>query len=206
MTTACGVLPATSTQALDSDVHDRANMAGGPLAANALDCGRYSAPWRVITTGPHAEDLAQASIAALGFDAFLPKVAVPLKQHCVLRPLFPGYLFARIDTSAPGWSAVYRARGVEAVLTGPGSAMPGTLPDAALTAIRRHCDARQVVVADMRYDLIQAGVPVQITGGVLVDHRGVCLWSSKDRVRLMLDVMGVVVTVKRPLVAEVEAL
>lgn len=181
-------------------MHDDAS---GPLASSALDCGCHGAPWRVITTGPRAEDLAQASIAALGFEAFLPKVAVPLKQHHALRPLFPGYLFARIDTSLPDWPAIYRARGVEAVLTGAGTPLPASLPEAAVAALRRHCDARQIVTTDVRLDMIAAGVPVQITEGLLIDHRGVCLWSSHQRVRLMLDVMGTVVTVQRRAVAEV---
>lgn len=193
----------SAAQSLDTPPQQRAINGGGPLASGALDCGRYPPPWRVITTGPHAEDLAYASVRAIGLEAFLPKVAVPLKQHSVLRPLFPGYLFARLDTTKPGWPSVYRARGVEAVLTAPGSSLPDTLPDAVVASIQRHCDARRVVVADVQYDLIEAGVPVRINGGPFVDHRGVCLWSSHERVRLMLDVMGVVVTVRRGLVGEV---
>lgn len=189
---------------LDRATGDRAMAALRPIGSGPLAGGRMAEAWRVITTGPHAEDLAFTSIVALGFDAFLPKVAVPLKQHSVLRPLFPGYLFARIDTSVPQWPAIYRARGVEAVLTGAGSATPATLPDAAVDALRRHCDARQIVTSDMRYDLIAAGVQVQITEGLLLDHRGVCLWSNHERVRLMLDVMGVAVTVRRSTVVEVE--
>lgn len=189
---------------LDTTTGDRGMPidVSGPLAANALDCGRFSAPWRVITTGPQAEDLAAASIASLGFEAFLPKVAVPIKQHQVLRPLFPGYLFARVDTSDATWPAIYRARGVEAVLTGVGTPLPAFLPEAAVAALRRHCDARQVIASDMRLDLIAAGVQVQIMDGPFLDHRGVCLWSSHQRVRLMLDVLGTVVNVPRRVVRE----
>lgn len=178
--------------------------ASSPLAASALDCGRYSAPrWRVVTTGPRAEDLAHSAIAALGFEAFLPKVLVPLKQHTVSKPLFPGYLFARIDTTQPDWGDVYRARGVESLLRAPGASNPDAIPDAAIEAIRRHCDEHNTVVQDVRLDLIAAGVQVQITSGPFLDQRGVCLWSSHQRVRLMLDVLGLVVNVGRRDVVQV---
>jgi transcriptional antiterminator RfaH len=180
------------------------NNASGPLAANALGCGRYSAPrWCIITTGPRAEDLAHQSLLALGFDAFLPRVNVPLKQHTVSRPLFPGYLFAAIDTSLPDWGDIYRARGVDNVLKGPGATLPDTIPLSAIEAIRAHCDRVNTVVADIRYSLISAGVQVAITDGVFIDQRGVCLWSSHQRVRLMLDVLGTVVNLPRQAVVEV---
>lgn len=176
----------------------------GPLAANALDCGRHSAPrWCVVTTGPRAEGLAYSSIQALGIPAFLPLVNVPLKQHTVSRPLFPGYLFAAIDFAAPGWGDVFRAKGVQTVMRAPGATMPDTIPLSAIEAIKARCDRANTVVADIRLDLIAAGVAVSITEGPFVDHRGVCLWSSHQRVRLMLDVLGTVVNLPRRAVAEV---
>lgn len=173
---------------------------------SALGGGRLPAPrWCIVTTGPRAEDTALQSIMALGFDAFLPKVNVPLKQHTVSRPLFPGYLFAAIDTTQPDWGDIYRARGVDNVLKGPGASLPDTVPLATVEAIKAHCDRVNTVVADIRYSLISAGVQVAITDGVFIDQRGVCLWSSHQRVRLMLDVLGTVVNVPRRAVVEVRA-
>ena len=65
-----------------------------------------------------------------------------------------------------------------------------------------HCSARQVVEDDPRPHLIAAGVSVQITTGMWADHRGVCQWSSHDRVALLLDVMGLQVNVARRAVRE----
>lgn len=197
---------ATHNILLDNTLGDRAmhDDVSGPQAANALDCGSYSAPrWCVVTTGPRAEDLAHASIAALGFEVFLPKVNVPLKQHTVSRPLFPGYLFAAIDTTMPDWGDVFRARGVQTVMRAPGATLPDTIPRAAIEAIRAQCDRANTVVEEIRFGLIDAGVAVSITNGPFVDHRGVCLWSSHQRVRLMLDVLGTVVNVPRRLVVAV---
>jgi len=190
---------------LDTTTGDRGMPidVSGPLAANALDCGRYSPPrWRVIVTSPRAEALARDSIQAIDIAAFLPMVARPLRGHSVLQPLFPGYLFALIDTDAPSWGNVFRARGVEDVLRAPGSTTPASVPASRVEAIMAHCSARQVVEDDPRPHLIAAGVSVQITTGMWADHRGVCQWSSHDRVALLLDVMGLQVNVARRAVRE----
>lgn len=174
--------------------------ASSPSGQMPMDCGRYSARWRVIVAEPRQEELAALSLAGLGYlpdDVFLPTVKVPLRQHHVTKPLFPGYLFARIDTTRPDWGAVYRARGVHNILAGPGSTTPCHVPAVVIEAIRRHCDEANTLADDVRLDLIAAGVQVTVTAGPLLDQRGVCLWSSHHRVRLMLDVLGTVVNVPR---------
>ena len=81
--------------------------------------------------------------------------------------------------------------------------MPHSSPLSAIEAVKARCDKANSVVADIRYDLIAACVAASITEGAFVDHRGVCLWSSHQRVRLMLDVLGTVVNLPRRAVAEV---
>jgi transcriptional antiterminator RfaH len=172
----------------------------GPSGEIPMDCGRYSARWRVIVAEPRQEELAALSLAGLGYlpdDVFLPMVRVPLRQHHVTRPLFPGYLFARIDTTTAHWGEVYRARGVHNILAGPGSTIPCHIPSAVIQAIRKHCDEANTVVEELRLDPITTGVQVTVTAGPFLDQRGICLWSSHHRVRLMLDVLGTVVNVPR---------
>lgn len=172
-----------------------------PVASNALDCGCYAAAWRVIVAEPRRESLAAQSLASIGFETFLPLVRVQLRQHHVLRPLFPGYLFARIDTTRPEWGAAYRARGVHSILSAPGATVPSYIPSSVVEAIRQHCDKANTVVQELRLDPIATGVHVTVTAGPFLDHRGICLWSSHNRVRLMLDVLGTVVNLPRSSVA-----
>ena len=63
-----------------------------------------TAVWRVFYTRPRAEKKAAARLAAAGHDVFLPLRAA-LRQwsdrrQTVAVPLFPGYLFARVDERA----------------------------------------------------------------------------------------------------------
>jgi len=151
--------------------------------------GSMADPWHVIETEHRQEALARDSIQALGFTAFLPMVARPLGRATVLQPLFPRYLFAMFDAGSD-WGGLRRARGVVDVLRAVGSAAPAVVDHRRVEAIIAHCSARQVVDTDPRPALIAAGITVRVTTGLWADHRGVCLWSSAERVALLLDVMG----------------
>ena len=151
--------------------------------------GSMAGHWHVIETEHRQEALARDSIQAMGFAAFLPMVAARLGSATVLRPLFPRYLFALFD-AGEDWGGLRRARGVVDVLRAVGSYAPAIVPSARVEAIIAHCSARQVVDQDPRPALIAAGINVRVTTGLWADHHGVCLWSSAERVALLLDVMG----------------
>lgn len=152
-------------------------------------CGAINPPWHVVETEHRQEALARDSIQGLGFAAFLPMVAQRLGKGAVLQPLFPRYLFAMFD-AGEDWGGLRRARGVVDVLRAVGSQRPATVARQRVEAIMAHCSARQVVDTDPRPALIAAGMPVRVTSGLWADHRGVCLWSSSDRVALLMDLMG----------------
>lgn len=161
----------------------------GAERAGASHGGAMKGAWHVIETGFREEALARDSIQAFGFAAFLPMVAKSLGRATVLHPLFPRYLFALFD-AGEDWGGLRRARGVVDVLRAVGSQAPAVVPREGVEAIMAHCSARQVVEHDPRPALIAAGIPVRVTTGLWADHRGVCLWSSAERVALLIDVMG----------------
>ena len=62
--------------------------------------------WIVLHTRPASEEMVRASLLSKGYDVFLPE---RLKQHrsrsaprSPIRPLFPGYVFCRVNLRAPG--------------------------------------------------------------------------------------------------------
>jgi hypothetical protein len=161
----------------------------GAAPTGVSHCGAILPPWHVVEAAYGQEELARDSIQALGFTAFLPMVASRLGRGTILRPLFPRYLFAMFD-AGEDWGGLRRARGVVDVLRGVGSQAPATVERSRVEAIMAHCSARQVVSTDPRPALIAAGLPVRVTTGLWADHQGVCLWSSAERVALLMDVMG----------------
>ena len=72
--------------------------------------------WYVLTSKPREEQRAFDNLAGQGYDVFLPKVSRVKKrqgkQTVALEPLFPNYLFIRLDEHAANFNAVRSTRGV----------------------------------------------------------------------------------------------
>lgn len=190
-----GGAPAASTgpamNFLDTATGDQAMGQSGaddPVRV-ASHSGAMAGAWHVVETGFRDEALARDSIQSLGFTAFLPMVAKRLGSASVLHPLFPRYLFALFD-AGEDWGGLRRARGVVDVLRAVGTQAPATVDARRIEAIMAHCTARQVVASDPRPALIAAGLSVRVTTGLWADHQGVCLWSSHERIALLMEVMG----------------
>lgn len=76
--------------------------------------------WYLVGTNSGKERLAQMHLRMQGFETYLPMRA-PLKAGAAARPLFPAYLFVRVDLDRPGWRSIYGTIGVKDVLsTGQG--------------------------------------------------------------------------------------
>jgi transcriptional antiterminator RfaH len=81
-----------------------------------------SARWYVVQTQPHAESRADEHLRRQGFTTYLPKLLKhrrhARKTETVSRPLFPRYMFVRIDTGSQGWHAIRSTFGVTGLVGG----------------------------------------------------------------------------------------
>src|ERR1041384_2000854 len=70
--------------------------------------------WYVVLTKPRHEETAQFHLASKGIEVFYPKLFLPfpIKLGRQIIPLFPNYIFVRIDSSSPQYSQVVWCRGV----------------------------------------------------------------------------------------------
>lgn len=80
--------------------------------------------WAVLATHSQAETWAEANLRQRGYTAFLPRYsarkadpALPTLTRIVVRPLFPGYVFAQHDPRDP-WRPLRYCPGVRANLLG----------------------------------------------------------------------------------------
>ena len=84
--------------------------------------------WYVVHSHPREEARAFGHLTRQGFDAWLPYRRT-IRRHArrteaVLRPLFPRYLFVRVDLAAERWRPILSTSGVQALVSGGDAPLP----------------------------------------------------------------------------------
>src|SRR5688500_12917053 len=124
--------------------------------------------WFAIQTRPNAEAAVESQLHSLPIETLLPLARRPIRHatraaRMVLRPLFPGYLFARFCAER-SLRAVAYSRGVLRVLGGAPD-RPWPMDDAIVAAIRQRLNPEGWMEFSERP--LGAGDPVRITSGPL---------------------------------------
>jgi transcriptional antiterminator RfaH len=143
--------------------------------------------WFAIQTRPNAEAAAELNLRALPVETLLPLARRPVRHatrapRMVLRPLFPGYLFARF-CAAVSLRAVNYSRGVLRVLGGA-SDRPWPVEDAIVAAIRERLGSDGCV--EMIERPFGAGDSVRITAGPLAGWSGIFDSALSDAQRVVI--------------------
>jgi transcriptional antiterminator RfaH len=146
--------------------------------------------WYVAETQPHAEAKALWHLERQGFTAYLPQYR-KVRRHArrtdeVRAPLFPRYLFVRIDVARAAWRAIRSTIGV-ARLVSQGE-RPAPVPDGVVEDIRGREDERGLVTIEPGF---RRGQTLRVLTGALADQVG--LFESitdERRVVLLLELLG----------------
>lgn len=84
--------------------------------------------WYLVHTKPRQEDIALANLERQGYVCYLPQLRIERvrrrKAEVVIEPMFPRYLFIRLDSSdqAKSWSPIRSTQGVSQLVHFGGSA------------------------------------------------------------------------------------
>lgn len=143
--------------------------------------------WFAIQTKSHREDAAAMNIGRLGLEVFLPMMrgekVVFEAVRTVVKPLFPGYLFARF---CPGTylHVIRYARGVQRVVCT--AQMPLPVDESIIEAIRLRIGKDGYV--RMKPRRLRRGEPVIIQEGPLQGITGIFdrELNDRDRVAILL--------------------
>jgi len=145
--------------------------------------------WYVVRTEPNAERLAENELIRDGFETFLPRITnartgLPAKEQ----PLFPGYLFLRVDPSAEVWPVFRPGQRILGWLNFGGE-VP-SLPDPAVAELKQRVD-----VINHEGGLRPRFKPGQIVQVVSQSLQGLAqviedARSPKSRVKVLLEFMG----------------
>jgi transcriptional antiterminator RfaH len=151
-----------------------------------------AARWYVVHTQPNGEGRAVANLLRQGFSAYLPRYrrnrSHARRIESVVRPLFPRYLFVKLDTAHDRWRAINSTFGVSHLVTVGDE--PIAVPEGTIDEIRSREDNSGCVVLGLPQGLVPGG-RVQITEGLLAEHEGVIdRVAGERRVAILLDLLG----------------
>lgn len=157
--------------------------------------------WFVLRTHPNSEFKALSHILRQGFDGYLPRY-LKRRRHArktdfVQRPLFPGYLFVRMDPERIRWRVLNSTIGISELICHSG--IPAPLPDNVIDDIRHHEDGNGYILLG-EHTHVRPGDKVCVTEGALTDQIGIFdAESDQHRVVLLLNFLGRQVRVKMPM-------
>jgi transcriptional antiterminator RfaH len=146
-----------------------------------------SPQWFVVRSKPRREDYAQDQLARRGVDTFLPRIMETSRSNGepLVGPLFPGYLFARLDLASQ-FTRVIWAPGVHSLVSF--GDLPCAVDRDVIDFLRERCGAEGVVHAVPRFD---DGDVVRVRSGPLSGLVGVVQGrvSGRCRVRVLMEIL-----------------
>ena len=142
--------------------------------------------WYAIQSKPEREDLAAYNLGRLGLEVFLPKMKLPRLCWGVcqmsVRPLFPGYLFARFSPSSYLHLIKY-ARGVRRVVSCGEAVLP--VDEGIIEAIQIRLEGGQEQLPEPPRHF-RAGEQVRVEKGYLQGLIGIFERELSDQQRVVI--------------------
>lgn len=155
---------------------------------------RRASPWLAIRCHGGREAEAEQRLRRQGYEAWLPLCRVRIKHarktEIVLRPLFPRYLFLALTDEA--LRPVENTPGVAEVLRTAAGKL-ARVPVPTIECIRSRVDADGGAVdltpvpPGQRFSLREL---VRVSRGPFAGHRGLFVAADRERVWLLLDLLG----------------
>lgn len=166
-----------------------------------------SQSWVVVNTHPHKERFAVENLARQDFIAYCPMLNAQVRHarriRDVLRPLFPGYVFAAVETDLLRWRPLLSTFGVRSVVRS-GDRL-SFLPQGFVDALR----SREVAGAIVRpTSPFQVGQAVKLVRGPFDGLVATIVeMDERDRLVVLMDFLNrpVKVTVDASFVSEIPA-
>lgn len=148
--------------------------------------------WFVVQTQVNAEAKAARNLLRQGFEIYLPRY-LKRRSHArkiekVAAPLFPRYMFVRVDAASQRWRSIQSTFGVShLVLNG---AAPAWIQHSVVRSLRAREDENGFVKLDI-CPAFSIGAKVRVLAGAFADNFGLFDGlGDRDRVAILLDFLG----------------
>lgn len=148
-------------------------------------------PWYVAHTKARQERVARKNLVRQGFNVYLPQLKMlrgrRYEQKVGLEPLFPGYLFFQTSRAEQSIAPVRSTQGVACIVRFGG--VPAVLRPDTLKSIRA-LERRQSMVELTELSALRPGKEVAVTSGPLAGLEGLVAMVSRQRVIVLMHLLG----------------
>jgi transcriptional antiterminator RfaH len=145
--------------------------------------------WYLVHTKPRQELVALANLERQGYECYLPQVPAERirrrKSQVVIEPMFPRYLFVRLDTSHQGksWAPVRSTLGVSRLVSF--GTRPAQVNDDLVSLLM------QREAATPAEPMFQPGEAVVVTGGPFAGIEAIYRTSDAERrAHILLEILS----------------
>lgn len=138
--------------------------------------------WFAINTNPRSEDMVSSLLSQAGFEVFLPKIKNSRKNK--VDPLFPGYLFVRLNLQVQNWVRIKYLHGVRKILSYGDTFIP--IPETMIAIIKRQSIKDNFIINKLA---LKAGDKVRFLKGPFegLEGRFSGEISGRERVKILLE-------------------
>jgi len=161
-------------------------------ASSNLAVVRASERWYAVCCKPRQEAVAEENLLRQGYRTYLPRIRNTRRRAGQwidkVEPLFPRYLFIRVDPARCSTAPVRSTRGVSGLVRHCG--LPAAIPEQVMETIMRRADTDSGLHHD-GHPLFCAGDPIRLVEGPLAGMEGVFTEEdSEKRVIVLLELLG----------------
>jgi transcriptional antiterminator RfaH len=148
--------------------------------------------WYAVHTKPRQESLAEENLQRQNFTTYFPKIKQARRRRGkwsdVIEPLFPRYLFIRLEVGKTNVSSIRSTRGVTGLVRFGNKLVP--VPNPFIDALIETADEQTGIHIPNR-PVLEKGDRITVTNGPFADLEGIFhATTGKERVTILLNILG----------------
>lgn len=156
--------------------------------------------WFLLSTKPRQEEIAWQNLARQEYQTYLPRIKSRRRRNGRMLPttvpMFPGYMFVRLNLLSDNWSPIRSTLGVRGMVRFGNQ--PARIADEIIHELLARGDAHGVQAMPPSEHL-RTGDQIRVVGGVLAGYEGSIFSSnSRERVAILLELAGKYTQVEIP--------
>tara|TARA_B100000686_G_scaffold331260_1_gene394562 strand:+ start:17504 stop:18007 length:504 start_codon:yes stop_codon:yes gene_type:complete len=152
--------------------------------------------WYVVHTNPNKEEIAERHLIRQNYVTYFPRYKKIInharKISTVVKPLFPRYLFIKIDLYKQRWTSINSTYGVNSLVTMQDK--PVRVSKEIINKIKSQEDPDGITEIPFLQNFIK-GDEVNIHDGIFSGKKGLFMGLTDDnRVKILFDLLGKEIT------------